>query len=41
MRKIKRFWDEFTDDQEYIRLKLAIGMMLIIIGMTLDGRMWK
>lgn len=35
---IKRFWDKFTDDQEYIRLKLGLAMILIIAGMMLDGR---
>lgn len=36
---IKRFWDKLTDDQEYIRLKLGLALVLIIIGMMLDGRM--
>lgn len=36
---IKRFWDKFTDDKEYIRFKLAVVMILMIVGMTLDGGM--
>ena len=36
--KLKRFWDKFTDDQEFIRLKMGIAMILIIVGMALDGR---
>lgn len=36
---IKRFWDKFTDDQEYIRFKLAVVMILMIIGMAMDGGM--
>lgn len=34
--KLKLFWEKFTDDQEFIRVKLAIAMILIIIGMALD-----
>lgn len=34
---IKRFWDKFTDDQEYIRFKLAMVMLIMIIGLALDG----
>lgn len=37
MKTIKRFWDKFTDDHEYVRFKLAVIMLLMIIGMALDG----
>lgn len=36
---LKKFWDKFTDDQEFIRFKLSVAMILIIIGMALDGGM--
>lgn len=36
---IKRFWYKFTDDQEFIKLKLTVVVILMIVGMTLDGRM--
>ncbi len=36
---IKQFWDKFTDDQEFIKLKLTVVVILMIVGMTLDGRM--
>lgn len=35
---IKRFWDKFMDDQEYIRLKFAVVMILIIVVQIIDGR---
>jgi hypothetical protein len=34
---IKQFWDKFTNDQEYIRFKLAVVTILIIIGIALDS----
>jgi len=34
---IKKFIEKFCDDQEYIRFKLAVVMILMIIGMTLDS----
>ena len=36
---LKKFWDKFTDDHEYIRFKLAVVMILMIIGMTFDSWM--
>lgn len=36
---LKKFWDKFTDDQEFIRFKLSVVMILMIIGMALDGGM--
>jgi len=38
MKKIKRFWDKLTDPLEFIRLKLAVVGVILIIGMMLDGR---
>jgi len=38
MKKIKQFWDKFTDDQEYISFKLTIIAILMIAGMVLDRR---
>ncbi len=35
MKKIKRFMDKFTDDREYVRFKLAVVMILMIVGMAL------
>jgi len=35
---IKQFWNKFCDDKEYIRLKIAIAMILIIIVMAVDKR---
>lgn len=35
--RVKQFMDKFTDDQEFIRLKLAVVMILMIVGMALDS----
>ncbi len=37
MTKLHKFMDKFTDDQEFIRLKLAVVTILMIVGMTLDS----
>ncbi|GEM_PF-2533362 len=37
IKNVRNFWYKFTDDQEYLRFKLSVGMILIIIGMALDS----
>lgn len=36
---LKKFWDKFTDDQEFIRFKLSVVMILMIIGLWYLGGM--
>ncbi len=38
MHRIKQFWYKLTDPLEFIRLKLAVVGVILIIGMMLDGR---
>lgn len=39
-KSIIQFVDKFKDDQEYIRLKLAVVFILMITGMALDS-LWR
>lgn len=36
---LKKFWDKFTDDLEFIRFKLSAVMILMILGLWYLGGM--
>ena len=40
LKKIRQFPKDFCDDRKYIKFKLAVILILIIIGMSLDSWRW-